>query len=299
VLGQVEGQLVPIPIKSHHAEYAVQPRPQSDDDAAAFLATRAEPVDVIRTSRDVVVSAVGEHLYQLFFEGYTRKQWGIDPSELDKAVTAACRPAQLRTTATSPTSTSHAAARLYQDVPEDARHPNITVELGVDWEDMKRGVTWDHLVFTGPVDEFFGHRFGKLPTARCSSTPQLNQEWYQPVAVVNYPHPEVPYTRITEIQVPHRQEAPNTPSRWSIPARKAIRIIRSRVKRTRCCTRSTQLLRRAGGCQLCRPLATYRYYNMDQVVGQALATYRRLMERTTPAPAVASSMRQAVRATAA
>lgn len=57
-------------------------------EAAAFLKLRAECKSDIRTSEDVVVAAVGRELYETFFRGYTRKQWGLDPAQLDKAVAA-------------------------------------------------------------------------------------------------------------------------------------------------------------------------------------------------------------------
>ena len=82
------GQLVPIPINRTTLNMLFDAGLKTDDDAAAFLAARAEPVENIRTSEDVVVNAVGRELYELFFRGYTRKQWGLDPSELDKQVTS-------------------------------------------------------------------------------------------------------------------------------------------------------------------------------------------------------------------
>ena len=87
MLAQVDGMLVPIPINltTINQLYGLSLDPAG---VAAFLAARAEPVDVVRTSEDVVVSQVGRELYEKFFRGYTRKQWGMDPSELDKAVTA-------------------------------------------------------------------------------------------------------------------------------------------------------------------------------------------------------------------
>ncbi|HMJ94085.1 MAG TPA: UDP-galactopyranose mutase, partial [Allosphingosinicella sp.] len=88
VLAQVRGQLVPIPINRTTLNALFGLSLRNDEEAAAYLASRAEPVGEIKTSEDVVISAVGRELYELFFQGYTRKQWGIDPSELDKAVTA-------------------------------------------------------------------------------------------------------------------------------------------------------------------------------------------------------------------
>ena len=88
VLADVDGKLVPMPINrtTINALYGLDLK--SDEQAEAFLKSKAEPMEVIKTSRDQVVSQVGQELYETFFQGYTRKQWGMDPSELDKAVAA-------------------------------------------------------------------------------------------------------------------------------------------------------------------------------------------------------------------
>src|SRR3712207_5976108 len=85
VLAEVRGKLVPIPINRTTLNLLFGLDLQTDEEAAAYLASRAEPVAEIKTSEDVIISAVGRELYELFFQGYTRKQWGIDPSGLDKA----------------------------------------------------------------------------------------------------------------------------------------------------------------------------------------------------------------------
>ena len=88
VLAQVRGRQVPIPINRTTLNQLFGLHLQTDEEAADYLASRAEPVDNIQTSEDVVINAVGRELYELFFRGYTRKQWGLDPSELDKQVTS-------------------------------------------------------------------------------------------------------------------------------------------------------------------------------------------------------------------
>ena len=122
VLAQVRGQLVPIPINRTTLNQLFGLDLTTDEEAAAFLASRAEPVDEIRTSEDVVVSAVGRELYEIFFQGYTRKQWGIDPSELDKAVTARV-PTRTNTDDRYFGDKLQAmpARRLHRDVQPDAR----------------------------------------------------------------------------------------------------------------------------------------------------------------------------------
>src|SRR3546814_7758357 len=88
VLAQVDGKLLPMTINRTTLNTLYGLSLNSEEESAAFLALRAEPVETIRTSADVVISAVGRDLYEKFFQGYTRKQWGMDPSELDKSVTA-------------------------------------------------------------------------------------------------------------------------------------------------------------------------------------------------------------------
>jgi UDP-galactopyranose mutase len=87
VLASVDGKLLPIPINFDTVDrlYGLALTSEELED---FFAARAEPVARIRTSEDVVVSRVGRDLYEKFFRGYTSKQWGVDPSELDKSVTA-------------------------------------------------------------------------------------------------------------------------------------------------------------------------------------------------------------------
>ena len=194
VLAKVRDQLVPIPINRTTLNALYGCALTTDEEAAAFLASRAEPVDVVRTSEDVVVSAVGRELYETFFRGYTRKQWGLDPSELDKAVTA-------RVPTRTNTDDRYFADR-FQAMPAQGYtkmfeamldHPNITVELGVEYRDVIDQVDVDHIVFTGPIDEFFDFRFGKLPYRSLQFQHETHDvAQFQPVAVVNYPDEAVP-----------------------------------------------------------------------------------------------------------
>jgi len=296
VLASVDGMLVPIPINRTTINALYGSDLSSDQEAAAFLASRAEPVEVVKTSADVVVSAVGQELYEKFFRGYTRKQWGMDPSELDKAVTARV-----------PTRTNtddRYFTDSFQAMPADGYtamfermldHPNIDLLLGVDYAEARAAYPHDHLVFTGPIDEYFGYRFGKLPYRSLHFRHEtVDQEWYQPVAVVNYPSEEVPYTRITEYKHLTGQQAAKTSLTWEYPApagdpyypipREENQALFKRYEALAIAQTDVTFVGR---------LATYRYYNMDQVVGQALATYRRMAaaeaQKRAPAAPVASA----------
>jgi UDP-galactopyranose mutase len=278
VLASVGEKLLPIPINRTTLLYGLSLA--DDAEAAAYLASRAEPVSVIRSSEDVVVSAVGRHLYETFFRGYTRKQWGIDPSELDKSVTA-------RVPTRTSTDDRYFTDR-YQFMPKDGYtamfekmldHPNIDVELGLDFAEARSRYRFDRVVFTGPVDEYFDYRFGRLPYRSLQFRHVTeDREWAQPVAVVNYPDEAVPHTRITEYKHLTGQEAPRTSLTYEYPSdhgdpyypipRPENQLLYKQYAALAEATEDVLFVGR---------LATYRYYNMDQVVGQALATYRRHM----------------------
>ena len=282
VLAQVDGHLVPMPINRTTLNALYGLSLSSDEEAKAFLASRAEPVDVIRTSADVVISKVGRELYEKFFRGYTRKQWGLDPSELDKSVTARV-PTRTNTDDRYFTDTFQAMPAKGFTAMFGAMldHPDIEVRLGVDFAEVRDQVTFDKLVFTGPIDEYFEYRYGKLPYRSLEFHHEtLDREWLQPVAVVNYPDESVPQTRITEYKHLTGQRSAKTSITYEFPRAEGDPYYPIPKPENQA------LFKRYEALALGIPevlfvgrLATYRYYNMDQVVGQALATYRRHIEQ--------------------
>jgi UDP-galactopyranose mutase len=298
VLADVDGKLVPMPINRTTLNALYDLDLKTDADVDAFLASRAEPVEPIRTSADVVMAKVGRELYETFFQGYTRKQWGMDPSELDKSVTARV-----------PTRTNtddRYFTDAFQAMPRDGYtrmfermldHPNIDVMLGVEYTQVRDAYPHDHLVFTGPIDEYFGFRYGKLPYRSLRFQHEtLQQEWLQPVAVVNYPDEAVPYTRVTEYKHLTGQTAPATSITYEFPSAEGDPYYPiPRDENQALYKRYEALAVAEPGVSFVGRLATYRYYNMDQVVGQALATYRRLNAgwQQDQAPAAAAMGRTA------
>ncbi len=282
VLADVAGDLVPIPINRVTLNRLYGLSLDSDAEAAAFLAARAEPVADIRTSEDVVVSAVGRELYETFFRGYTRKQWGLDPSELDRTVTARV---PTRTSVDDRYFTDRFQAmpaagytRMFEAMLD---HPGITVELGVEYRDVIARVDFDHIVFTGPIDEYFDFRFGKLPYRSLEFRHETHDvAQYQPVAVVNYPDETVPYTRITEYKHLTGQRHAQTSITYEIPSAEGDPYYPiPRPENQALFKRYEALADAQRDVTFVGRLATYRYYNMDQVVAQALATYRRMRAR--------------------
>ena len=282
VLAEVRGQQVPIPINRTTLNKLFDAGLETDEEAAQFLARRAEPVADIRTSEDVVVNAVGRELYELFFRGYTRKQWALDPSELDKSVTSRI-PTRTNTddryfTDKHQIMPLEGYTRMFERM---LSHPLIEIRLGTDYRDVREQISARHLIYTGPVDEYFDFRFGKLPyrSLRFEHT-TVDSARYQPVGTVNYPDESVPYTRISEYKHMTGQEHPRTTVTREYPSAEGDPYYPiPREENQLLFKRYEALADATPGVTFVGRLATYRYYNMDQVVGQALSAFRRLPTR--------------------
>lgn len=279
VRGAVDGQRVPIPINrtTVNTLYGLD---LDEAGVAAFLAAKAEPVNPIRTSEDVVVSQVGRELYEKFFRGYTRKQWGLDPAQLDKSVTARV---PVRTndddryfTDTHQCMPAQGYTRMFERM---VAHPNIKVMLKTDLREISDVIPFRRMVFTGPVDEYFGHRFGRLPYRSLAfEHVTRDQEWCQEVGTVNFPQSEG-YTRITEFKHLTGQEHPRSSLVYEYPRATGEPYYPVPTAESQALyKRYEELARSTANVWFVGRLATYRYYNMDQVVGQALATFRRISE---------------------
>jgi UDP-galactopyranose mutase len=274
-----EGHLVPMPINRTTLNALYGLTLASDDEAEAFLASRAEPVAKIRTSEDVVISKVGRDLYERFFRGYTRKQWGMDPSELDKSVTARV-PTRTNTDDRYFTDSFQAMpaagyTRMFENMLDQS---GLTIETGVDFEDVRDEADYEQLIYTGPIDEYFDHRFGPLPYRSLAFEHlTLDQAQFQPVGTVNYPDEATPYTRISEYKHMTGQVCDKTTVTYEYPRAEGDPYYPIPRPENQALYKQYEALALATtGVHFVGRLATYRYYNMDQVVGQALATYRRI-----------------------
>ena len=280
VLGEVDGMLVPIPINLDTVNWLYELSLTSDE-LTSWLAARAEKVDKIETSEDVVVSVVGRELYEKFFQGYTRKQWGLDPSQLDKSITARV---PIRTdrddryfTDTYQCMPAQGYTRMFATMLDQ---PNISVLLGSDFRDVAASIPHKRVIYTGPIDQYFDFRFGRLPYRSLRFDHEtLNTEWAQQTGTINFPQSEE-YTRISEYKHMTGQQHPLTAITREYPAAAGdpyYPILHPE---------SAAMFKRYETLAMATPdvwfvgrLATFRYYNMDQVTGQALATFRRIDEK--------------------
>lgn len=281
VLAAVDGQLLPVPINRTTINQLYGLALATDAETEEWLAARAEPVATIATSEDVVVSKVGRELYEKFFRGYTRKQWGLDPSELDKSVTARV-PTRTDTddryfSDKHQTMPLHGYTRMFESMVDN---PNITIMLQAGYEDIRHLVPHKRVIYTGQIDEFFDYRFGRLPyrSLRFEHV-TLDTPQHQDVAVINYPQTE-DYTRVTEYKYLTGQVHPKTAITYEHPTADGDPYYPvPRPENQELYGRYETLARATPDVWFVGRLATYRYYNMDQVVGQALATFRRIEEQ--------------------
>lgn len=276
----VDGRLYPFPINRDTVNrlYGLN---LDEAGAAAFFARVREPRDPVRTSEDVVVNSVGRDLHEKFFLNYTRKQWGLDPSEL-KAGVAARIPVRTSTDDRYFTDSFQAMpvrgyTRMFEAILD---HPHISLELGVDFLDVRARISRNHTVYTGPIDAYFGYCFGRLPyrSLRFEHEHLPNIERFQQTGTINYPNDHA-YTRITEFkhltgQVHHGtsivREYPQADGEPYYPVpRDENEALFKRYETLAKAERNVTFVGR---------LAQYRYYNMDQVVGAALAAARRLLD---------------------
>jgi UDP-galactopyranose mutase len=281
VLAEVDGQYVPMPINRTTINRLYGLALRSDAQTQAFYDRVAEPCEAPRTSRDAVVARVGVELYELLFRGYTRKQWGLDPSQLDAAV---CGRLPVRTDADDRYFTDE-----FQRMPREGYtamfermldHPLIEVRTGVGHAGLVEQPRARTLVWTGPIDAYFGGGLGALPYRSIEFRLQTHSvapaELRQPVGTVNYPGAEFEYTRSTEFRHLTGEAGSHTTIAYEYPCaegdpyypipRPENRALYERYRALGAQQRDVVFVGR---------LARYQYLNMDQVVAQALLTARR------------------------
>jgi UDP-galactopyranose mutase len=277
VLASVDGMLVPIPINLNTINqlYGLQ---LSSNQVDEFLRTKAEMKAQIITSEDVVISKVGRELYEKFFKGYTKKQWGLDPSELDASV-AARIPVRNNRDNRYFTDTYQAMPLLgYTRMFENMlSHPNIKIMLNTDYKEIEKMIPHKEMIFTGPVDYYFDYCYGKLPYRSIEFRFEtLETERHQITGTINYPN-EHPYTRSTEFKFITGQKHPKTTVVYEHPQKEGDPYYPvPRPENSELYKRYQTLALGLKNVYFTGRLATYKYYNMDQVVAQSLTLFKKI-----------------------
>ncbi len=277
VLVYVDGKKVPLPINLTTINVLLE-KNFSPHEFKEYLKSVRIKINKINNARDMVVSKIGEYLYEKIFKNYTFKQWGVYPEALLPEVTKRI-PVRFN-------NDDRYFDDKYQGLPLDGytelfkrilSHKNITIVLNVDYKDIIDTVKFDKLIYTGPIDYFFDYKYGKLPYRSLRfEFETFDMEFFQEVAVVNYPN-DYNFTRITEFKHMTFQKHPSTTIMKEYPcsdgepyypmlSEEGISTYRKYQREARK-LRSVYFLGR---------LAEYRYYNMDQVVKKALELFKKL-----------------------
>jgi UDP-galactopyranose mutase len=280
IMSCTDGKLWSFPINLNTFEQLIG-RPSRSSEMEAQLEKWRMPITNPQNSEELILSQVGPLLYEKFFKNYTRKQWGRDPRELDASV---CGRIPIRTNRDE-----RYLREKFQAMPREGYtrmfermldHPKIRVTLETDFREVRGKVSCKHMIYSGPIDEYFDCCFGPLPYRSLRFEHEtFEKEWHQPVVQVNYPN-DFDFTRVVEIKHVTGQQLPVTtivreyplahgPERepyYPIPAPDS-RSLYARYAALAANELRVTFLGRLG---------TYRYYNMDQCVGLALAEFDRL-----------------------
>jgi UDP-galactopyranose mutase len=295
ILSFADGQFWNFPINLNTFEQFIG-RPSTTEEMEDWIEAHRVKIETPANSEEVIISQVGWELYEKFYKGYTIKQWQREPRNLDASV---CSRIPIRTNRDDRYLREDFQAlpaagytRLFEKMV-DTCGAKLKIVLNSDFREVLPHISYKHLVYTGPIDEYFDCCFGSLPYRslrfeRESFTSQTlkgregiaeKKGFWQPAMQVNYPNTES-YTRIVELKHATGQTCENTtivkeypvnfgPGQepyYPIPASDAAAIY-SKYKEKAAFEKNVSFIGR---------LATYRYYNMDQVVGMALKEAEKL-----------------------
>jgi UDP-galactopyranose mutase len=271
----------------------------TSEEFSEWLTANRVSIDSPANSEEVILSQVGPTLYKMFFEGYTQKQWKRHPRDLDASV---CGRIPIRTNRDN-----RYLNESFQALPEEgytamfqnmlAASPRVEIHLGMDFREARMRWNHRHVIYTGAIDEYFDYQFGALPyrslrfeheaftaeqlVARESISGKAG--FWQPAMQVNYPDPDVPFTRIVEIKHATGQNISSSsivreyPKDWTLGTDPYYPVPAPDSREAY--LHYAELASTEKGTSFIGRLATYRYYNMDQVTGMALAEADRLLTR--------------------
>lgn len=277
VLANVDGKNVPVPINLDTVNILYGTNYTSEELQAFFDSQKAE-IKEIKNSRDVVISKVGEDLYNKIFKNYTKKQWGVYPEELEPEVLARV---PVRTN-----NDSRYFTDKYQGMPLEGYtsmiqkmldHPKIEILLDTDYKDLKDKVEFERLIYTGCIDEFFDFKLGKIPYRSLTFEKEtFDVEFYQEGAVINYPN-EHEFTRITEFKHWTYQKRPNTVIIKEYPQAEGDPYYPIPQQKNReLYDKYNEEAKKLKNVFFAGRLGSYRYINMDKVVEESMNLFNLL-----------------------
>ncbi len=280
VLTYVDGNLIPMPItvETINKLYNLN---LSCEEVEEFIKKQAIAIDEIKTSKDVALSKVGVDIYEKFFENYTKKQWGIDPGEIDTSVISRIPIRYNRDTRYFTDRyqgmPKHGYTKMCENMIADKR---IKVLLNTDYKEIIDDLDYELLIYTGPTDYFYDYKHGKLAYRSIDfKFETMDCEKYQEAPVVNYPN-DYDFTRITEFKQMTWQEHKKTTILKEFPCSEGEPYYPFPTKE---CKEQFALyqeeMKKETKVHFLGRLAEYRYYNMDAVVRSAMDLFDTLKKK--------------------
>lgn len=287
VLSLVDGRLVPVPVNPTTVNRIFGTDIRTEDQMRTWLGENTEPITHPQNSEQAALARVGRVLYEKMFRNYTKKQWEMEPAELAPEV---MNRIPVRTTRedryftdTYQAMPTRGYTALFQTMLD---HPLISLELNRDYRQLASRPSSparnpSRIFFTGRIDRYFHDRnIGDLQYRSLEflhetlDTPRL-----QEAATINYPSPEVPWTRITEPKLATGQESPKTTIIKEFPRSQGepyypvfspgnLQLFEQ--------YRSLAASEQKKGVFFVGRLAEYKYFNMDQAFANALALTDRI-----------------------
>jgi len=284
VLAQVDGKLYPIPINRTTINQLYGLTLQTDADVENYLNSVKVATKTISTSEDVVLNTVGKDLCDKFFRGYTYKQWGMQLSELSSSVTSRI---PTRTNEDDRYFTDkfqfmplHGYTDMFTSMLQNKL---IEVQVETDYQSLDASYTWQHMIYSGPVDAYFNFAHGKLPYRSLRFDHQHQSDQLQEVGTVNFPN-DHGYTRITEFKHLTGQQCQGTSFVFEFPSDEGDPFYPIPTPTNQALYKKYQeLAEKEKGVTFVGRLAEYKYYNMDQVVASALKTTSDILSNYTKA----------------
>jgi UDP-galactopyranose mutase len=278
VLAFVDGMKLPMPISVETINKLYNLKLNCNE-IENWLKNKAINIDEIRNSEDVILSKAGKEIYEKFFKNYTYKQWGKYPNELDPLVISRIPVRNTRDT--------RYFTDKYQGIPKYGytrmfenilAHKNIHLLLNTDWLDVKNRINYDTLYYTGPIDEYYDYKFGKLEyrSVRFEYETLHNKEYAQEVGTINYPN-DYDFTRITEYKHLTGQQCINTTIVKEYPsANGEPYYIMPNIHNMNIAARYRELAENEKIIYFHGRLAEYKYYNMDVIIANAFSLFENI-----------------------
>lgn len=276
VKASINGKLYPLPINRSTINLFFNLSLKTKNEVEKFLEKIKVKITNPKNAEELILSQVGKEIYDAFFKNYTIKQWGVDPKKLDKSVTARI-PIRTNDDPRYFTAKFQAMPKQGYTLIFDKLLEKSDILLNTTFESIKNKISFEKLIYTGPIDAYFNFKYGKLQYRSLKFIfENYNQEYFQTHSQINYPN-EYEYTRIVEIKHATHQKCPDTTIVKEYPQEEGEQFYPFPTKENNnIASRYIAEAFKLKNTFFIGRLAQYKYLNMDQVIKLALDLFAKI-----------------------